>query len=494
MKTLVEHALACSLFFCGSAWAQIRVVTLPSKSPLVDFRIVFLTGAAYDPPEKLGVANLTASQIAGGGTRELTYKQFVDAMFPMAATISSQVDKEMITFYGSTDIHNLEKYYTLLRGILLNPGWREADLRRIKDRQINFLRVSLRESNEEELAKEVLYQTIYAGRPYGHQNTGTLSALQRMTMGDVRHFYESQFTQTNLVIGIGGGYPEGFPDRVKKDFEALPKGAPTPREMPPPRSAGSPQALLIEKQTRSVAISLGTPLEVKRGDPDFLPLLVAQSYLGQHRVSGGRLFDRMRELRGLNYGDYAYIEYFPRGMFRFEPDPNLARQQQIFQIWIRPVPPEAAHFALRLALFELDKMIREGLTPEAFERTRSFLVKNVNLLIKTKQAGLGYAIDSLFYGIPDYNSYVRNGLAKLTVKEVNDAISRQLRTDDIRIVAVAQNCEELKRRLAGNLFSQMKYNSDKPEAVLEEDEIVERWRIALKPESIQIVPAASLFE
>ena len=494
MKSVVEHALACSLLFACSAWAQIRVVTLPSKSTLVDFRIVFLTGAAYDPPEKPGVANLTASQIAGGGTRELSYKQFVDAIFPMATHVASQVDKEMITFYGSTDVHNLETYYRLLRGILLNPGWREADLRRVKDRQINFLRVSLRESNEEELAKEVLYQTIYAGRPYGHQNTGTLSALQAMTMGDVRHFYESQFTQTNLVIGIGGGYPGGFPDRVKKDFEALPKGAPTPREMPPPRSAGSPQALLIEKQTRSVAFSLGTPLDVKRGDPDFLALLVAQSYLGQHRVSGGRLFDRMRDLRGLNYGDYAYIEYFPRGMFRFEPEPNLARQQQIFQIWIRPVPPEAAHFALRLALFELDKLIRDGLTPEAFERTRSFLIKNVNLLIKTKQAELGYAIDSLFYGIPDYNSYIRNGLAKLTAKEVNDAIARHLRTDDMRIVAVAQNCEDLKRRLAGNLFSPMKYNSDKPEAVLEEDEIVERWRIALKPESIQIVPAITLFE
>jgi len=494
MKTVVEHALACSLLFSCAAWAQIRVVALPSKSPLVDFRIVFLTGAAYDPPDKPGLANLTAAQIAGGGTRELTYKQVVDKMFPMAASLSSQVDKEMITFYGSTDVHNLDNYYALLRGILLSPGWREADLRRIKDRQINFLRVSLRESNEEELAKEVLYQTIYEGRPYGHQTTGTVSALQAMTMGDLQRFYESQFTRTNLVIGIGGGYPQGFPDRVKKDFEALPKGAPAPRSMPPPKSPGIPQAVLIEKQTRSVAISLGTPLDVKRGDPDFPALLVAQSYLGQHRVSGGRLFDRMRELRGLNYGDYAYIEYFPRGMFRLEPEPNLAREQQIFQIWIRPVPPEAAHFALRLALFELDKLISDGLTPEAFERTRSFLVKNVNLLIKTKQAELGYAIDSLYYSIPDYNSYVRNGLEKLTVKEVNDAIGRRLRTDEIRIVAVAQNCEELKRRLAGNLFAAMKYNSDKPEDVLEEDKVVGRWRIALKPESIQIVPVNSLFE
>jgi zinc protease len=488
------RAICGVLFFACAAWAQIRVVALPSRSPLVDFRIVFGAGAAYDPPDKPGLASLAAAMLSGGGTRELTYKQIVDAMFPMATSVSSQVDKEMIAFYGSTDVHNLEKYYTLFRSMLLDPGWREDDLRRIKDRNINFLRVSLRQANEEELAKEELYQTIYAGHPYGHQNTGTVSGLQAIGMEDLRAFYRSQFTQANLVIGIGGGYPEGFPDRVRKDFEALPKGSRSKLSLPEPAAAHSPQAVLIEKQTRSVAISIGTTLDVKRADPDFPALLVAQCYLGQHRVAGGRLFDRMRELRGLNYGDYAYIEYFPRGMFRMDPEPNLARRQQIFQIWIRPVPPGTAHFALRLALFELDKLIREGLSPEAFERTRSFLTKNANLLIKTKQAELGYAIDSLYYGIPDYNSYVKNSLAKLTVAEVNDAIRRRLRTSDLRIVAVAQNCEELKQKLATDAISPMTYNSPKPDDVVKEDKIVERWPIGLKPETILIVPAASLFE
>jgi zinc protease len=488
------RAIFALLLSSCAAWAQIRVVALPSRSPLVDFRVVFLTGAAYDPSDKPGLASLTAALLAGGGTREMSYKQVLDAMFPMATSLSSQVDKEMVTFRGSTDIHNLEKYYALFRAMLLTPGWREDDLRRIKDRSINYLRVGLRESNEEELAKEVLYQTVYAGRPYGHYSGGAVSALQSMTMGDLRRFYESEFTQTNLVIGIGGGYPEGFPDRIKKDFEVLPKGAPAPRDAPAPKKVGSPRGVLIEKPTRSVAISLGTSLDVKRGDPDFPALLVAQSYLGQHRASGGRLFNRMREVRGLNYGDYAYIEYFPQGMFRFDPEPNLARQQQIFQIWIRPVPPAAAHFALRLALFELDKLIKDGLTPEAFERTRSFLTKNVNLLIKTRQAELGYAIDSLYYGIPDYSAYIRSALAKLTVKDVNEAIQRRLRTGDIRIVAVAQNCEELKRKLSANPISPMTYNSPKPEDLMEEDKIVERWRIDLKPESVEIIPVAAVFE
>jgi zinc protease len=217
-----------ALLLCSSAaWPQIRVVAMPSQSRLVDFRIVFLTGAAYDPSDKPGLASLTAALLAGGGTRELSYKQLLDAMFPMAASVTTQVDKEMITFRGSTDIRNLEKYYALFRNILLSPGWREDDLRRIKDRSINYLRVGLRESNEEELAKEVLYQTIYDGRPYGRYSGGTVSALESMTMGDLRRFYESEFTQTNLVIGIGGGYPAGFPERVKKDFEVLAAGDPS---------------------------------------------------------------------------------------------------------------------------------------------------------------------------------------------------------------------------------------------------------------------------
>ena len=61
------------------------------------------------------------------------------------------------------------------------------------------------------------------------------------------------------------------------------------------------------------------------------------------------LYERIREVRGMNYGDYAYIEAFPRGMFQFFPDPNIARRAQIFEIWIRPVAPENAHMALRIA-------------------------------------------------------------------------------------------------------------------------------------------------
>ena len=471
-----------------------KAVALPSQSPLVAFRFVFLTGSASDPADKPGVAALTAAMLAQAGTREMTYKQIVDAMFPMAASVSDQVDKEMITFSGATHVDNLQAFYKIFRAMLLDPGWRPDDFSRLRDNAINYLRVSLRGNNDEELGKEVLYNEIYAGHPYGHENVGAVSALQKMTLADLQAFYRAQFTRANLIIGLAGGYPESFLKQVKADFSKLPAGPPPALSLPAPKPVHGIQMTLVEKNTRSVAYSIGFPIDVTRGDPDFPALLVAQSYLGQHRLSGGRLYERLRQARGLNYGDYAYIEYFPRGMFQFEPDPNLARRQQIFQIWIRPVEPPTAHFALRLALYEFDKFVKEGLSQEAFERTRTFLAKYVNLLTKTKRAELGYAIDSQYYDIPNYNSYLKKSLASLTREDVNRAIRKHLSAAGLDIVVVAKNCEDLKKKFLDGAPSPMTYNSPKPPEVLEEDKIVERWKIDLQPDAVRILPVEKVFE
>jgi len=123
-----------------------------------------------------------------------------------------------------------------------------------------------------------------------------------------------------------------------------------------------------------------------------------------------------------------------------------------------------------------------------------FLTKYVNLLTKTKRAELGYAIDSRYYGIPDYNSYLKNSLAKLTLADVNRAIRKHFQAGNLDLVIVAKNCEDLKKRLLSNQPSPMTYNSPKPKEVLDEDKLIETWKINLKPEAIKIVPVDKVFE
>lgn len=486
--TIVLMAITSSKMFGGPVVAQ------HGKSPLVTIRIVFQTGAGSDPKGKEGLASLTAAMISDAGTKKRTYQQIIDALDPIAVDVDSEVDKHMTSFVMETHVDNLEVAYGVLREMLLEPGWRADDLSRLKDEATNALTVSLRGNNDEELGKETLYAEIYKDHPYGHPNIGTVSGIRSITMDDLRKFYQANYTQAALTITVAGGYPNDFATRMQKDLAKLPKGNAADVKLPEPKAINGRQVLMVEKQTRSVAMSMGFPIPVLRGQPDYIPLLVAQSWLGQHRNSGGQLYERIREKRGLNYGDYAYIEYFPKGMFQFEPDPNLARHQQIFQVWIRPVEPATAHFTLRLALFELEKFQKNGLSEEDFQQTRNFLSKYVNLLTKTKRAELGYAIDSQFYGIPDYNSYLKSGLAKLTREQVNTAIRKHLSPENMKIVLVGHDCAKLRDAIVSDAVSPMQYNSPKPQDILDEDKIVERLPLKIRTENVRIVKVESLFE
>jgi zinc protease len=486
--------LSALLLLATAASAQIRVVQLPGKSPLVTFRIVFTTGAAADPADKPGLAALTAMMLAEGGTKDLTYKQIADAMFPMAASFNAQVDKEMTAFIGETHADNLAAYYKLIRARLLEPGWREDDFARIKDNAINGIRVGLR-NNDEEFAKEVLYEELYRGGPYGHYNLGTVSSLEKITLDEVKQFYRTQYSQSNLFLGIAGGFQPSFLDNMKKDFRTtLPEGAGFHPRFKTPATITANRAIIVEKDTRSVAYSIGYPILTTRRVADYPAMLLASSYLGQHQMSGGVLYNELREKRGLNYGDYAYIEHFPFGGFSMEPPQNVARQQQIFQLWIRPVEPPTAKFALRGAMYFLNKLVKEGIPEADFERTRAFLLKYVNVLTRTKSAELGYAIDSIWYGVPNYNEMIKTALPKLTREEVNQTIRMRLRADRVVIVAVSRNAAELKKQLASDEASPMPYNSPKDAEIVEVDKTIEKWPLKLSEENIKIVPASEMFQ
>lgn len=482
------------LLFAMTATAAPEVIALPGQDPLISLRFVFRTGAAHDPKGKEGLAALTASLLSEGGTKSLTIQEINEKLYPMATGVRAQVDKEMTTFSAVVHRDNLEAFYAIFRDMLLAPGWRADDFQRVRQDTIDNIRVSLRGNNDEELAKEVLYERLYAGHPYGHLTLGHVAALEKLTIEDLQSFHKGRYTQNALTIAVAGGYPQGFVERVKKDFAALPAAMANAIRIGTPPMPQGVTVTLIDKETRSYGMSMGFPIAVRRGHADYLPLLVLQSWLGQHRNSGGRIYQRIREIRGLNYGDYAYIEYFPRGMYQFEPDPNLGRQSQIFQIWIRPVEPRTAHYTLRLALHEFERVLEEGMSEEDFQKTKNFLAKNVNLLTKTKMAELGYRIDSQYYGIPEYNAYVKQGLAKTTRADVLRAMKTHLQMKNMEIVIVGPEMEKFKAALLADTPSPITYNSPKPDDIVAEDKVVAARKLALDPARVRIVPEARVFE
>lgn len=469
----------------GGAAAQ---VLLPSDSPLVDVSLLFHTGAVLDPKGKKGLAALTAAMVADGGSQQRASRELDAAYYPLAAEFEAQTDKEMTRFAGTVHRDNLQAWYALAREQLLTPGWREDDFKRLKQRQINAIRTDLRGNNEEELAKEVLYAEIFGpAHPYGSATLGALRDLESITLDDVRAFYARHYTPANLTLGLAGAFGEGFPAELQSDLARLPPGAREPLAVAPAPALQGRRATLVQKETQSVAVSLGFPISLHRGDEDWIALWVARSWLGEHRSFNGRLQQRIREARGMNYGNYAYEEYFPGGMFQVKPPVNLGRQRQIFQIWLRPLRSNGdALFATRAALFELQQLIERGLTPEEFETTRAFLGKYVSQLVDTQARGLGYVLDSRYYGIPAFSDYIREGLRRLTVEDVNRVVRAQLQTRDVQFVFVARDTGDLRRRLVSGAPSPIQYNSPKPAALLEEDARIAALPLKLEPAAVRV--------
>ena len=204
------------------------------------------------------------------------------------------------------------------------------------------------------------------------------------------------------------------------------------------------------------------------------------------------LYDRIREVRGLNYGDYAYIEYFNRPGGQFFPSPGIGRRSQLFEVWIRPVVPENAQMSMRIALYETQKMIDNGLSEADFQTTRDYVMKNVYLLTSTQNQRLGYALDSWWYGIPEYTDYMRAQYAKLTRAQVNAAIKKYLSAKNMHVVIITKDAEGLRDKLIADTESSIKYDAPKPELAAE-DKTIGNYKLNIKPENVRIVNVDDVF-
>jgi len=478
----------------SSEGAKPEFIVKSSPLPQLTVKLLFKAGSAHDPAGKEGLAALTASMVAEAGSRQMRIDEINKAFYPMAASLAEQVDKELTTFTASVHKHNWNRFADIALPMLTEPGFREDDFKRLKEAQLNGLREDLRSNNEEELGKERLQTNIFAGTPYGHPVLGTLAGIQAIALDDVKAFWKSAYARSNALVGIAGDAPPEVKSRLAEVLDQLQgqSGLADPGKIIGRRPQGV-EVEIIQKETRATAISFGHPIEVTRSHPDFVALSLARTWLGEHRSSTSHLYNRLREIRGMNYGDYAYIEAFPRGMFQFFPGPNIARRAQIFEVWIRPVIPENAQMAIRIALYELGKLIENGLSAEAFVKTRDYLMKNVYLMTSTSDQQLGYALDSRWYGIGGFAQMMREKLQKLTVDEVNQVIRKHLSAKDLSFVIITKDAGGLKQQLLSDAFSSIKYDGEKPAELLAEDKVIGALKLNLAPEKVRIILVEEVF-
>ena len=462
----------------------------------ISFIVWIKAGSMDDPAGKEGLASLVGSLISDGATTNNSYEDILEKLYPLASGYGVRVDKEMTTISGRTHKDNIDRYLPLLADAVLRPAFTAEDFDRLKSDQKNFLEKTLRYASDEELGKAALTSAVFAGTRYAHPVEGAVGGLDAITLDDVKQFYASRFTRENTVLAIGGGYDRAALDRFAGFHAELPEGTPPTRPSIAPANIEGRSVLLVDKADADSSISFGFPIDVSRGDRDFYALWIANSWLGEHRNSSSHLYQVIRETRGMNYGDYSYIEAFPGGGFRQMPPPNVGRNHQLFEVWIRTLPNEQAMFALRAALREVRLLVDEGMTEEEFELTRSFL-RNYHLhFAETTAERLGYAVDDRFYGIGGDGHLAQFGrmLEELTREDVNAALKRHLQVDNLKIAIVTGDASGLQEILTTDTPTPMTYASTKSDEVLAEDVEIAKEPLSVASDAVTVVPVDDIFD
>ena len=516
-KYFIVFVLILGIFACAEKNPLVRntvELQLPNSSK-IEVKLMFHNGSISDPSGKEGLTFMTANVITQGGTQDMSYNEIQDKLYPMAAGYSASVDKEVAIFEFSFHQDFAEEYYPILRDIILKPAFNESDFNRVKLNQQNYVDQVIRASSDEEYSKKALEDFLFRGTNYQHMIQGKSESVKNLSLEDIKQHYAQFFTQDNLWIGIAGSYTPDFLQRLQSDMQKLPAGKPN---IPAPGKTRRPNGIEIEIIAKDnafgSAIFTGFPLGLTRSDDEFAALMVANSYLGEHRKSYSKLYQEIRQKRSMNYGDYSYIEWYENGGGNMLPQPGVPRTSNYFSIWIRPVQIAKqlkqqyqelkdvkighAHFATRMALYELGKLVNDGLSKEDFEATREFLRSYSKLYVQTPEKQLGFLMDSKFYGRQNYIQDLDRLLAGLTLEDVNRAIKKHWQTDNmfITIVTDQSEAEPLAESFRKNLSSPMSYSNlvkaGLPEDILEKDKKVQDLKVNVT--SVKIVNSADTFK
>jgi zinc protease len=475
--------------------ARVEVLMIPAAVDAVDFRILFETGSVDDPEGKEGLTALTARLMAEGGTRSHSYPELLDLLYPMAAHIGVQVDKQMTVFTARVHRDHLERFVPLLAEVITAPRFDEEAFARLHTDAINDIEKGLRMTNDEQLALQALDVWLHEDHPYGHLVGGTVEGLESVTLADVEKHYGKVFTRDRLVVGLAGAVDEELSGRLREAFASLPERGAPQVEIPPPAGVEELAVRIIEKKTSSTVVAMGHPIDVHRDHDDYHALWLAQSALGEHRQCSGRLFKTIREKRGLNYGDYAYIEPYVRHGRTTKPTLNIARDRHAFQVWIRSVPNPNRLFAVKLAFWTLGRFVEQGMDDAELDRTRGFLMGYTRVFEESLDRRLGYALDDLFHGAEEpFLDRARERFGQATLAEVNAAAAEHLEPGRMKVVIVTEDGRALADQLVGAAAAEVHYHTPKPPEVLEEDESIVDLDLGLEEDDVDVVGVEEVFQ
>jgi zinc protease len=274
--------------------------------PLIAISLAFRGGAAADPADKGGLAELV-SGLLDEGAGPLDSQSYQRKLSDLS--IDLRFNAGMDAFRGSmrTLTEHRDEAFDLLRLALTEPRFDDEPVARVKGQILTMIADEAQDPDE--IAQRSWWRTVFPDHGYGRDPMGTPDALARIGQVDLKGFVAAHFARDRLLIGVEGDIsPAELGPLLDRTFGGLPaKG--TADAVPEAALSGAGKMIVIKKPVPQSVILLGAP-GLKRSDPDYYAAAILMEVLGGG--FGSRLTREVREDRGLAYSIGAGLASYDR--------------------------------------------------------------------------------------------------------------------------------------------------------------------------------------
>lgn len=396
--------------------------------PMLDVSVTFAAGSARDTRERSGLARMTR-QMMNLGAGVWSEQEIAERLADVGAILSGHFDQDRAGFSLRTLSSDKEREQALsvLRAVLTAPRFEAAILARERARAVAGLKEAA--TLPQYLGEKAFKAAVFGDHPYALDESGEIDSLERLSREDLIAFHRLYYRAANATLAIMGDIGRAEAERLAEALTAgLPPGE-APLPIPPVRAGGQGIEQVIPHHATQSHLFLGLP-GMKRGDPDFFPLVVGNYILG----GGGfdsRIMSEVRQKRGLAYSAYS----------AFQPMQELGPFTMGLQ-----TRREATVEAVRVVRETLEQFLRDGPTEAELAQAKNYLVGSFPLRLDSNRKILDHLAVMGFYRLPlDWLDNYASRVEAVTREDILRAFRGRIRPEAMHTVIVGGQLEATNR-------------------------------------------------
>ncbi len=379
-------------------------------------------GRYFDPRDRQGVASLVAEMLNRGTTRRTALElarqtEFVGAEMDFSSAVESA------SFSAKSLKKDLPLLMDLLSDELRNPSFPQDQFDKQKAQMLSQLEES-KESPDSQAAR-LFYNAVFpAGHPY-HRLTvdEAQKSLQSITREDAAAFHRKYYRPDTAIIVVAGDVDrDQAVELVKRYFGDWKAEGPTPSvEIPDaPTPAKGRQVVLPMMDKTEVSVMFGYPMGMKRSDPDYYAMRIANQILGGSGALVSILGEDIREKNGLVYD------------VRSSFDASLGAGAWYASLGTNPKDVDKAVDLLRK---DVERFRTSGATEKQFRQAREFLIGVFPIALETNEGVAQMLLSAEFLGLgTDYLQKYAGLYRSVTLAQVNAAAKKYLKPEVATLV------------------------------------------------------------